>query len=228
MSDPTQADQSAETAQGAVESTHPWGDDFQPERAWGALQNSRATEKELKERLQSEQSVWDDEDALLARIAEKYPHLVAEEESSDDTINPDDYEDPSQAELAQVRQELAQVQEWRQQQEYQAARVKYDQHYSELASKAKAEHGVELPAEVFADAVLSAASNDPKGVRNDTVEAAFNKLVDWAKAQRPQDQTPPSVPSPPPSGRQGAVDHKPGDRKSRQERMAAAMLSQQQ
>lgn len=34
--------------------------------------------------LKEQQSVWEDEQALLARIGEKYPHLIAEDDAEDD------------------------------------------------------------------------------------------------------------------------------------------------
>lgn len=222
MSDPTQADQSAETAQGAVEpaSSHPWGDDFQPDRAWQAIQNGRQTEKELKERLQSEQSVWDDENALLARIAEKYPHLIAEEDE-DDIPELEDEDDDPVVHDPRVDDLLA----WREEQQVARAQEAFDQHYNELAAAAKQQHGVDLPAEMFAGAIVAAAMQDPRGLTRDTTEETFSKLVEWAKAQKAAEQ--PQVPSPPPTGRQGAIDHKPGDRNSRRERIANILASQQ-
>jgi hypothetical protein len=41
--------------------------------------------------LKDAESVWEDEQALLARIGEKYPHLIADEETDDE----DDFDDDS-------------------------------------------------------------------------------------------------------------------------------------
>ncbi len=53
MSDHTIEDTETEAeettgAQGATEDTHPWGDDFDPARAWSTIQQQREAENNLK------------------------------------------------------------------------------------------------------------------------------------------------------------------------------------
>ena len=91
----TQAAESAEAAKDAVEtdsSTPPWGDDFDAERAWKTITSQRETEKELKERLRQEQAIWEDEQAVAARAAERFQWQLDEDEP--DPEDDDDTEEP--------------------------------------------------------------------------------------------------------------------------------------
>lgn len=44
--------------------------------------------------LREQESVWEDEQRLLARIGEKFPHLLADEEDADEDVDEDDDESP--------------------------------------------------------------------------------------------------------------------------------------
>ena len=62
--------------------------------------------------LADERRVWEDEQALLARVQEKFPHLLAEE---DDTEDEDGFEDEQDDdEIARLRAESKQLREWQQ------------------------------------------------------------------------------------------------------------------
>lgn len=65
--DLSQAAESAEAAQSAVESVSssppPWGDDFNPERAWQTITHLRDREKELESDAKAFKRLQDDEDA---------------------------------------------------------------------------------------------------------------------------------------------------------------------
>ena len=61
--------------------------------------------------LADERKVWEDEQALLARVQEKFPHLMAEEEETEDS---DDF-DEDQPDLSQfaTKKELEEFKSWR-------------------------------------------------------------------------------------------------------------------
>src|SRR6266498_2172308 len=59
----------------AQQQQHDWEKDYK---------ELQATYTQSQQALKEAQGVWDDEDALLARIAEKHPHLIAEDDEDDD------------------------------------------------------------------------------------------------------------------------------------------------
>lgn len=65
--------------------------------------------------LKDEQSVWNDEQAVLARIAEKYPHLMADEAPDDaddeDELDIDD-DDPRFQKLTELEKKAAAHDQW--------------------------------------------------------------------------------------------------------------------
>lgn len=56
--------------------------------------DTQAEYTKQQQALKDEQSVWEDEQALLARIAEKHPHLIAEDETVEDDDSSDDDDEP--------------------------------------------------------------------------------------------------------------------------------------
>lgn len=88
----TEAAESAETAQGAVESetSAPWGDDFSAEKAWNTIQTQRESEKELKERLRQAEQVWEDDQALRERLQAKGFEFADDADEDDDDFGDDD------------------------------------------------------------------------------------------------------------------------------------------
>lgn len=55
-----------------------------------------------------------DPNALIEFIQEKHPDLLADEDEEPDTFEEDDFEDPRDAEIAQLKQQLGQVTNWQQ------------------------------------------------------------------------------------------------------------------
>lgn len=49
------------------------------------FKDTQAAYTQSQQALKEAQSAWDDEDAVLARIAEKHPHLIAEDEPEEET-----------------------------------------------------------------------------------------------------------------------------------------------
>lgn len=72
--------------------------------------------------LKDAESVWEDEQALLQRIAEKHPHLLAEEEeeTEDDPTFEETVDDPRFKELEALKQWQAQVESERGEARFQA------------------------------------------------------------------------------------------------------------
>lgn len=55
--------------------------------------------------LKDEQAIWDDEQAVLARIAEKYPHLMADEDDTDDDDDDVTFDDDDTPQFAKLSPE---------------------------------------------------------------------------------------------------------------------------
>jgi hypothetical protein len=80
--------------------------------------------------LADERKVWEDEQALLARVQEKFPHLLeeGEEETEDETDFEDTEADPQ--EFA-TRKELDEFKAWKQQIDQERGESLYKQHLAE-------------------------------------------------------------------------------------------------
>lgn len=114
--DPIQADEAGATEQGSGgEQSH---DDRSwlvgepdPERLVSYASNLRKERADLKERL-TKADVWDDEEAVFARVQERFPHwLDAEEEQEEDDEEFDD-DDPRDRELRELRDRQKAHDEW--------------------------------------------------------------------------------------------------------------------
>jgi hypothetical protein len=57
---------------------------------------------------------WEDEETALRRFAEKFPHRMADEDEEETEDDEDFVEDPTVAELAALKRELAETRAWRQ------------------------------------------------------------------------------------------------------------------
>lgn len=77
--------------------------------------------------------IWDDEQAVLARIAEKYPHLMADEDSDvDDDDDDDDVTfDDDDPRITEHEKRLAAAEEFMQQQAQEEANRLFDRHLGE-------------------------------------------------------------------------------------------------
>lgn len=66
------------------------------------------------QQLKDEQKVWEDEQAVLARIQEKFPHLIADDTDETEEVEDDAYDDddPRFAELAELKKKSATYDEW--------------------------------------------------------------------------------------------------------------------
>jgi hypothetical protein len=179
--DQERPDEAPADAQGAVQaetSSPPWGDDFDPDRAWKAIQSGRETEKELKERLRAEQSVWDDEDALYQKLSEKYPDWVtdgaSEEPVDDDEFEDDD--DPRDQELKELRERQSAHDEWIAEQKNQASIKAYNADVDEVQTAREVEFDED-------DRVLIAQKAASYTNGGGFTKKELEKAVDWLIAR---------------------------------------------
>lgn len=134
--DNTQADEAADTAQGAVDDTGsgtpaPWGDDFNPDRAWKTITHLREFEKPAQRFSKLEQG--DDPDTFRA-LAEKYGYELADDDDGED----DDllsYEDDTETDdpIQPVVQRLSKLEDAIQERDNRAALDAAVDHVKELA-----------------------------------------------------------------------------------------------
>lgn len=165
------------TPQGEVEeSSPPWGEDFQPEKAWKTITTQRESERELKERLKQEQSVWDDEDALRERLKAAGFEIAEDEEDVDDDEDLASYEDESQSEYDK---RIAALEAREQERQANAAVQQFKDHVNELAAKAEIELDDDDVEFLFTKSVN-------QGFTEKATEAAFEKYVERQKFREAQ------------------------------------------
>lgn len=220
--DPLEAAESAETAQGAVESettAPPWGDDFSPEKAWNTITQQRESEKELKERLREAEQVWEDEQALRERLQAKGFEFADAEEDDDE----DDDDEPRFL----TRQEFEEKERQRDLAESNRA---FAQDLKELTSERElSKHGRDLIVSRYQRGDFKNASD---------LQAALKEWYEWedslredGKRSRPK---PPTPPAPPGAGKAGDQEFDrrnatAAQRKAQREaRIAAAVEAAQQ
>lgn len=87
----------------------PWGDDFDPDRAWSTIQTQRAEETKLKERAKQLDDQWEDERAHLDWLRERgYEFEDVEDDQGFYEPHDDDQLDPKEERLARLEQAEAQ------------------------------------------------------------------------------------------------------------------------
>ena len=209
--DPTQAAESAEIAQSAVEtesSPPPWGEDFNPERAWNTITHLRGREKELESEAKQWKQFREDEEFRKQQLAELGYEF--EEEPDDE----DDYEDEP-AQPAQDPRVDALIAE------------RAQERYERDLEKFSGDRELSTQAKDWIQYTTARTGNSPEALEK-AVKAWVeyeDGLRETARRERPKPPTPPSAPQ---SGRSGEQQF---DRKAatasqraaqRQARMAAA------
>lgn len=106
-------------AASASETPAPWGEDFNPERAWNTISHLRGVEKELEPKAKQYERLVNGEDPdAVQEILEKYGYEISndddEEEETDELA---EWEDPTAAELAALKKEQAELKAWKDAQE---------------------------------------------------------------------------------------------------------------
>lgn len=110
----------AETAE--TSDAPPWGEDFDPERAWNTIQTQRAEAKELKQSAQRARELeaqWDDEDAHFAFLANR-GYQFGDDEEDDLDLYEDEGPDPTIEELKAVKADLAELRQDKAEREFNA------------------------------------------------------------------------------------------------------------
>ena len=215
--DPTQAAESAEIAQSAVESEGPpppWGDDFNPERAWQTITHLRGREKELESEAKTWKQFREDEEFRRQQLAELGYEFEEEQEDEDD-----DYEEEESKPLQDPRVDQILAERAQERYERDLSRFKGDR---ELSQQAKDWIGY----------TTSRTGNSPEALEK-AVNAWFeyeDGLRETVKRERPKPPTPPATPQ---SGRAGEaeIDRKSTTasqrRQARRDRIAAALEADQ-
>jgi hypothetical protein len=129
-----EAETAEETSASVPDAPPPWGDDFNPERAWQTITHLRGREKELESESKRLKALQEDEDALREFLAEK-GFEIAEDESEDEPADEDDV-DPVEERLRKI-EEAEQTRAERERSD--AARQfksEFDSHVNELAEGA--------------------------------------------------------------------------------------------
>lgn len=170
------ADEPVDAAQGAVtdDAPPPWGDDFDPNRAWKTITHLRDREKELERAAKEYERLTSDEDAFKTLGAEKFGYDFAADEDDVEDFDTD----PTAAELAAVKQQLEDLTKWRDQELTTRQEQAFQNHLGQLAEAAE----VELE-DTDKEWIALHASRADGGVNPQNVEAAFNALRARFEAQ---------------------------------------------
>jgi hypothetical protein len=134
--DPSVDPNPAESAGDGGAPLGPDGTPFDPERWSSFVQHTKAEKQQLKEQLEAERRVWEDENALRTRLAERGWAVEDDEETIDPDLSDFEDDDPN----AEVRSKLSELEQWKQQQEQQAGLEAFNTDVNGFASEA----GMEL------------------------------------------------------------------------------------
>lgn len=222
--DLSQAAESAEAAQSAVEpeapsAPAPWGDDFNPDRAWQTITHLRGREKELEQQAKQYERLRSDPDAQRQFLAD-LGYEVDEDTGVDDEV--EDPDDPIQP----LTQKLSELEAWKAQQEHQASLDAFNKDIAGFAAEAK----VELTED---DKFLLLQKTFQTGGNPAAARKAFDAHVELIKARdkaiidRYLKSKSDGVPSAPQPGKAGRAEFDPTDRKARKARMEAIIATEQ-
>lgn len=217
MSDvPETPDGAAEATQGVVEhaapetTTPPWGDDFQPEKAWGTIENLRRREKELEQSERELKALRSDPDRFR-EFASQHGYEF-EEEPVEEPVYDEGY-DPVAAKVDALEQKI-------QQQEIAQTVKAIESHIDELASSA----GVKLTARER-QLVFQQSVSDGQPISEARTEQTFRDHVEWVKQLRDEGREEfiqsKRAPTPPPTGTSGEPQFDHSSPAAREARMAA-------
>lgn len=207
------AQEAVEPDNAPVESA-PWGDDFDPQRAWNTIQNLRNREKELEKAAKEYERLTSDPEAY-------YEHGTRQGwvELEDNTPEePESFDDPN----ADLRSKVEQFEQWKEQQEQAAALNAFNADLDKLAAEADVSLTQKQRNLIMVDAING-------GWNQDATAKAFNEFVDDLKAYEQQVieryAASKKAPSPPRPGKQGEAEFDPTDRDARQARMEAIIAA---
>jgi hypothetical protein len=170
--DEERPDEAVTDAQGAVtseEAPPPWGDDFDPARAWKTITHLRDREKELESSHKTLRQLEDDEEARIEWLKQHGYEIEADEEP----VPGEDFEDdePEDSRLKEYEQQLKQHQEWIQRQEAERAMQAFQKDLEQMTPE-----GVELD-EDDRQIILDRALKHKDGWNRDTTQEALTWLL---------------------------------------------------
>lgn len=224
--DLSQAAESAEAAQGAVEpdapsAPAPWGDDFNPERAWQTITHLRGREKELESDAKAWKRLQEDETAFNDLLTQRGYEVEAPAEYDVEAA-----EDPDDDPIRPLTQKLSELEQWKAQQEQQASLDMFHKDIAGFAADAK----VELTDD---DRFLLLQKTLQTGGNPTAAKKAFDAHVELIKAReksiidRYLKSKSDGVPSAPQPGKAGRAEFDPTDGKARKARMEAIIAAEQ-
>lgn len=209
-----------ETAQAAVEPTSetpvPWGDDFNPERAWKTITHLRDREKELEKQAREFERLQQDDSAFKEFVSQRGYEIP-----DDEIEEPDDF--PTDQPTSDPR--VDEIYQWKQQQEVDKALTAF---HSDIDAKAE-KAGVNVD-QVDRDWLLQESIKG--GFTPDAVNKAFdslaerNKQLEQAAIERYIASK--RAPTPPQPGKAGAPEFDPRDSKARLARLEALVAADEQ
>jgi hypothetical protein len=190
--------------QGQAPQTHDWEKDYK------ALQ---AEYTRSQQALKDHEGTWEDEQALLGRIAEKYPHLMAEED--EETPEPD-YEQEDDP-VAPLRSDMQEFKTWQQQVEAERAEARFSNDLrNELGDSTVPDKATD-----WIKARTAALGNNPKALKQAVEE--YQSIADELRGPARK-----SAPTPPPAGKAGEQKRDPRNREQRRALMAASIEANNQ
>jgi hypothetical protein len=161
------------------ETPAPWGDDFNPERAWNTISHLRGVEKELEPKAKQLDRLLSGEDPdTIQQVLEAYGYEVSDTDDEEPDVVSDDWEDPTAAELKAIKKDLEEQKAWREQQEGAAQVAAFE---STVDGLAKADGMVLKPYHKLA---IAQEVSSKGRVTDEAIEKAYATLKADIEAER--------------------------------------------
>lgn len=177
MADDITAEGTADTAQGAEGtegSPPPWGEDFNPERAWKTITHLRGRENELeKQAKQFERLSSGEGEDLFRELGSQYGYEF-EEADEDDGEDYEDFDDPYEGRMSQYERDIAELKDQLSRQEVDRTVAAFEDQVDKLSTNAEVELSDRERLLIGQTAV-----NGPGGLTKESVEKAFKEHVEW-------------------------------------------------
>jgi hypothetical protein len=168
------ADATAEP--GTPSSPPPWGDEFDPARAWQTITHLRDRERELESEAKFAKAIREDPNALKEFLAEQGYELPDDEDDDD----PDLYEDTEDDPIAPLRSDVQSIKEFIEAQKAERAVDGFAKHLDSLSTEAELALTDREKQIVFRDAL------DLGGLTKANTEKAFKAHVEWLRDRESQ------------------------------------------
>jgi uncharacterized protein YecE (DUF72 family) len=189
---PETPDGAAQTGEGPVEhaaESPPWGDNFNPERAWSTIQDQRRERDQLEAEVKQFRALREDPDAQRAFLEELGYEIPDDEPEQPDWAQEDDYADPTEARIAQVEDRLSQIQQQEEMQQIAA-------HVAELTQ----DSGLDLDTQKYLFEIATQPGYNPQRTEKivkqhiAAVKAAEERAIEqYRESKRTQTPPPPGT-----------------------------------